>query len=165
MLLAGAFSFAQANPEVQSAKIAKDSIIQFIEITGTVEDLGPVYNAFVYEKGRPNSARTDKDGRFTITIPLEHFKDPVCLEFEISGTSPVEKIVLPTTKSVKVRLSEPKKRAKTKWVVTTEIQKPDVGELILYSLDKILRFALHAKGDNNDDEPKPREVHSKTPRF
>lgn len=146
--------------------MVKDSVIGFIEITGTVEDLGPVHNAFVYEKGKPNSARTDKDGRFAIKIPLEHFENPVCLRFEIWGTLPVEKVVTATTKSIKVRLNEPRKKAKTKWVVTSEMQKPDVSEIIINSLETFLKIAKNIKREKKDDDaPAYREVNSRSPRF
>ncbi|NUY81559.1 hypothetical protein HUK80_11670 [Flavobacterium sp. MAH-1] len=165
-MLTGFCAYAQpVDTEGTSARTVKDSVIQFIEITGTVEDLGPVHNAHVFEIGKSNGTKTDKDGKYAIRIPLEHFKDTVRLQFEISGTVPVERIVSPTTKSLKVRLNERRTKTRTKWVFTTEMQKPDVGEIVLYSLEKIIHIVKNAKRDKNDDEPKPREVRSKTPRF
>lgn len=57
--------------------------INYIEITGTIKEFGfPLSNITVIEKGTTNAVISNKDGKFSLKIPIEKFKTHVYLRFE-----------------------------------------------------------------------------------
>lgn len=165
LLLAGFAGFAQPSTKNGLAKTAKDTVITSIKITGTVVDGEPLPNIVVIEKGTDNLAITDKDGNFSLDIPIDHFvKKKVWLRFEVLTRKPLERKVAANTKHLKIDYSQKPKRQR--WHVDEEEQSELVSDLIAGAIDTLIHIAKNIKREEDDDDkPEPREVKSKTPRF
>lgn len=112
---------------------------KYVNISGTVFELSPIPNVVVFEKGKDNVVVTDKNGIFSITIPVEHFTENVYLRFEMLGIESVETQVYASTKGLKVQLNSSERLLSQKWHV--EFIKPDIdsSEIIFKAILGILK--------------------------
>lgn len=130
LLFVASFSHAQV--------ITNSNDTTYVHISGIVSDLGPVPNVVVFEKGKDNVVVTDKDGLFTIRIPVEHFTENVYLRFEMFGIEPVEKQVYLSTNELNLELNSSGSLLAKKY--SWEFKKPeiDVPNVIFKALNDVI---------------------------
>lgn len=79
--------------------------INHIEITGTITEIGyPLSDIIVFEKGTTNAVVSDENGKFSIKIPIENFKNHVYLRFESLVMVPKEIEVFKVTKTLNINM-------------------------------------------------------------
>ncbi|KUJ61417.1 hypothetical protein AR687_13355 [Flavobacteriaceae bacterium CRH] len=149
------FYSQESDNEIKTDSV-NNSIIEYLEISGVVvEDSEPILNVVVIEKGKKNFVMTDKDGKFTIKIPLKNFIKKVVLRFEVLNLEPKEIEIQPNAKYVKVQLNDAKKSSK--WKIKFEYEKPDVTYMIIKSLAfivKNIKISEREKKKNNNESLK-----------
>lgn len=120
------------------AKITKDSIPEYIEISGVIMDIEEAASkVVVLERGKKNVVMTDNNGNFSIKIPFINFKKKVYLRFEVLNLKPKEIEVQPNTKHIKIQLTS-KGLSSKGWEIHYENLKPDVGDWLIKKLTKCL---------------------------
>ncbi|HEX8016909.1 MAG TPA: hypothetical protein VF465_16880, partial [Flavobacterium sp.] len=77
--------------EIEKERI-ENYAFEYREIRGEVTDAVkfPIQDVVVFVKGNHDYVMTDKDGKFSIKIPLEKFKEKVLLRFEVLTLKPKE---------------------------------------------------------------------------
>ncbi|CAD0009896.1 peptidase associated/transthyretin-like domain-containing protein [Flavobacterium chungangense] len=125
--------------EIEKEKI-ENYAFEYREIRGEITDAVkfPIQDVVVFVKGNHDYVMTDKEGKFSIKIPLEKFKEKVLLRFEVLTLKPKEIEIRANTKYLKAQLNNNQEKSRQKWTWECNIEKPDITELIFKTLDFII---------------------------
>lgn len=106
--------------------------INYIEITGTITEVGfPLSDIIVLEKGTTNAVISDKNGKFSIKIPIEKFKTHVYLRFESLVMETKEIEVFQVSKNLNISMkSNDLKRVTSELEYNSESLKIDWNTII-----------------------------------
>ncbi|MFC5978813.1 carboxypeptidase-like regulatory domain-containing protein [Flavobacterium salmonis] len=140
LLLAFLFMTVNFYSQETTYKEIENYAFEYREIRGEVTDevKFPIPDVVVFVKGNQDYVMTDKEGKFSIKIPLEKFKEKVFLRFEVLTLKPKEIEIRANTKYLKAQLNNNPEKSRQKWTWECNIEKPDITDLIFKTLDFII---------------------------
>lgn len=140
LLLAFLFMTVNFYSQETTYKEIENYAFEYREIRGEVTDevKFPIPDVVVFVKGNQDYVMTDKEGKFSIKIPLEKFKEKVFLRFEVLTLKPKEIEIRANTKYLKAQLNNNPEKSRQKWTWECNIEKPEITELIFKALDLII---------------------------